>query len=639
MSREALRRALLGSASVLLLVLAWWSTPPAGAGQSAVAHSLPGQEPLTFWVHRNGLIELDAEGEIGFGDVARILMRRRANATRLRALRDRFVFRRPEVQTLAGLAGLLSEGAHYVIAQNRVFNLPEIRGSTAYLHRIVEPAPGVSSRRIHGVAVQFDVRPLHRLKVRLLDYDGRPTTARVYLTGADGLAYAPKGSISRFAAEPAEAYFHAASAFEVDLPAGKTLVEATRGPEYLLVAREIDLQQPTEITLQLERWTHMAQRGWYSSDSHIHANYTASHHQDITPDDVRTYMLGEDLHIPNLLVANSVGAFIHDRKFFEGKLSSFSQPPYLLYWNEEMRNAGLYGHMCFYGLKTLVEPMYTGFRDTPYPYDYPANYHQALRAQQQGGAVTYAHPGYAATLDGASMREAPVDVALGVVDAIDVLSNNPEEVALELWYKLLNCGFRVGISAGTDSFTNVADHYVPGGGRVYAKPEGRYSYASWLAAYKKGRTFATNGPMLALRVNGREPGEEIVVAPGAQLEVEVQVHSAVPVDPVELVINGQPQPYRPRVTLDTSAWIAARVQGPWSRLILNDARAFAHTSPVYVLVDGKPLRSRQDAEFWLDWIDQLIARTRQRGQFESESQRKEVLALFQKARAIYELRR
>src|SRR5688572_27285670 len=70
------------------------------AGQAAVSLSRTGQEDLTFWVNHNGLSELDVEGEVGFGDMARILMRRRANAANIRSLRDRFTFR---IQNMAAL--------------------------------------------------------------------------------------------------------------------------------------------------------------------------------------------------------------------------------------------------------------------------------------------------------------------------------------------------------------------------------------------------------------------------------------------------------------------------------------------------------------------------------------------------------
>src|SRR6266404_6109950 len=83
------RRAILSAAALSLLSLAALRIP---AWQGAVAMSRPGQEDLTFWVNHNGLEQLDAIGEVGFGDMARILMRRRSNADAFRKLRDRFTF-------------------------------------------------------------------------------------------------------------------------------------------------------------------------------------------------------------------------------------------------------------------------------------------------------------------------------------------------------------------------------------------------------------------------------------------------------------------------------------------------------------------------------------------------------------------
>src|SRR5687768_3354339 len=77
----------------LLLALAALMPRETSAGQSAVSISRPGQEDLSFWVNHNGLLQFDAEGEVGFGDFARILLRRRANGEYIRGLRDRFTFR------------------------------------------------------------------------------------------------------------------------------------------------------------------------------------------------------------------------------------------------------------------------------------------------------------------------------------------------------------------------------------------------------------------------------------------------------------------------------------------------------------------------------------------------------------------
>src|SRR5205823_437057 len=83
----------------------------------------------------NGLEQLDVLGEVGFGDMARILMRRRSNAGLMRELRDRFTFkvrmmsaiRNPDafwaVVTEDGLAWARQPAA-FVIAASYTFNLP-----------------------------------------------------------------------------------------------------------------------------------------------------------------------------------------------------------------------------------------------------------------------------------------------------------------------------------------------------------------------------------------------------------------------------------------------------------------------------------------------------------------------------------
>ncbi|MBK9170582.1 MAG: CehA/McbA family metallohydrolase [Bryobacterales bacterium] len=682
------KRILAGGAGLSLLAAALLNIPEAGAGQGAVPHSRPGHEELSFWVNHHGLIEWNVEGEIGFGDLARMLMRRRSNALAMQALRDRFVFIKPDVETLRtpdlasaeirdGRPRWVHVPESTMATEGRLLNFPvavaNLNPAPARVRltlgdRAVETVVPASSsagfvlafrgldagtRRVPlkiecggtEAASQAAVTTVQRarLRVRLRDEHGRSTAARVYLTAADGLSYAPEGTIHRFAPLPAEGFFHAEDGFEIDLPAGTTRIEAVRGFETRLASREVNLVpgRETEVELKLERWFDGPAEGWFSADAHIHANYTAPVPQVITPADVRLYAHAEDLHYANMMVANSSGAFLHDEALFEGRPHPLSTARHILYWNEEMRNAGAYGHMCFFNLKTLVRPLFTGFTGTADWEDYPPNHDQAAEVQRQGGAVTYAHPGYAPTLEGASARELPVDLALGQIDAMDVLSNNPEEVSTVLWYKLLNAGMRLAVSAGTDAFTNVADHYIPGGGRVYAwLPERKLTAEAWVAAYKRGASFATNGPMLFLDVDGRRPGDTVDLPAPGTVPVRVTVRSEVPVDRLELIVNGEVRPAREQQTirLDRSAWIAARASGPRHRLTLNDTSAFAHTSPVYVTVGGRSIRSAEDARYWVQWIDGLMARTAQRGKFASEARKQEVLNLFAKARRVYEER-
>jgi hypothetical protein len=87
--------------------------------------------------------------------------------------------------------------------------------------------------------------------------------------------------------------------------------------------------------------------------------------------------------------------------------------------------------------------------------------------------------------------------------------------------------------------------------------------------------------------------------------------------------------------VNRSSWIAARALGPWSRLVLNDIQAYAHTSPVYVVVADEKIASAEDARFWVEWIDKLIVQVNTRGRFATPERRKEVVELFQRAQEIY----
>jgi hypothetical protein len=80
-----------------------------------------------------------------------------------------------------------------------------------------------------------------------------------------------------------------------------------------------------------------------------------------------------------------------------------------------------------------------------------------------------------------------------------------------------------------------------------------------------------------------------------------------------------------------SSWIALRVRGPESPLVF-DGPVWAHTSPVYIKIAGQPVASRQDAEYFVDWIEQMLRVVDARNRFASIENRRQVESLFRKAR-------
>ena len=68
-----------------------------------------------------------------------------------------------------------------------------------------------------------------------------------------------------------------------------------------------------------------------------------------------------------------------------------------------------------------------------------------------------------------------------------------------------------------------------------------------------------------------------------------------------------------------------------------DSYLFAHTSPVYVIADGEPNRSSEDAAFFVRWIDQNLAALRGRDNFYDPAHREEVISTFEEGRRLYQV--
>lgn len=508
--------------------------------------------------------------------------------------------------------------------------------------------------RILTLPLSLDVRNKGKLNVRLSDELGNVIAARCYLRGADGLAYVPNGNLQYVTPLGGEYYFYADSGFEVELPAGIATLQIVIGPEFEPLSEDVQIVAGVskEINLKPKRLINMSDRGWYSGDVHIHANLISN--DIISPRDVFLAARAEDLNVANVLISNSLGSWIHDSQYFEGGPNALSAGHHILYYNEETTSSKMYGHLALLNLKKLVEPPYTGWEGTPHSEDYPPNYSQALKAHEQGGVVSYEHPGYTdPSALGGSAYELPVDVALGQVDAMEVFTKHGDDAlaAANLWYHLLNCGFKLPASAGTDAALNFTDSFVPGGSRVYVQVGSEFRYDKWIEGYKKGRSFATNGPLLDFKVNDKGPGSEIQLPLGQStitVTVSAEAVSIVPMDRLEVVVNGKvvesvvaakgnrTLAISKTIGLSKSSWVAVRVLGPSHRLVVNHSKLFAHSSPVYCYLGRKPIASQSDANFFVSWIGELIGKVEKRGTFSNLEHKYEVIDLFRKAQQVYE---
>lgn len=531
------------------------------------------------------------------------------------------------------------DGTRFAFVSNRtgpttLYTVDAGGGPLASWHAV--PMPG---RRARG--------PTGRVEVRVVDARGALTPARIDLVAADGRSYAPDGGFHRVMSSTETHYFETTGAFEVEVPAGRTTIEAVRGFEYRPRTISVDVapNATARATITLTRLIDLPARGWYSGDTHIH-----DLHQGRFGLTHRTFfdeLEAEDLHMTWGLVHMDGTRIMGRWSDLTGRPSPLSTPQYILQYGEEFR--GSLGHISLLGISRFVLPLTAGVRGTAYAQPVlDQTYLDSARAQ--GGIAGFPHPYYAppTTPQRAASTLIPVDAALGKGDFYDVASLWSDELgSTDIYYRLLNCGFHLPATAGTDNFSDVWRDPPVGSDRTYVHLRGGLTVASWIAGIKAEHTFATTGPLLFLDVAGREPGDAIALDAAAPrtLRVRATATSITPMGHLDIIVNGAVAAtvaatdssrlaFDDTVAVPDGGWVAARVVGPASRYV-GDSYAFAQTSPVYVVRGGRRFTSPVDAKFFSDAIAALETRVA-RAPWRTTAEHDAFIASLEKARAVYD---
>ncbi|MBM3737923.1 MAG: hypothetical protein FJW39_19245 [Acidobacteria bacterium] len=482
-------------------------------------------------------------------------------------------------------------------------------------------------------------RPVGRLAVRIRDAAGRePMRARVHLNASDGRAYAPRESWFRadwlmfdHMDKSEYHYFHTNGEFEIDLPPGPVKLAVSRGFEYMPGQAEAVVKEgeTARLEIALKRLDNFAARGWWDGDNHFHMNYAGVYFN--TPKRLIEQAEAEDIHVLNNLICNKEQR-IPDVMHFSGRVDPASSATRILFHSQEY-HPPFWGHATFLNLKQhLVMPDYVGYRNTVVGSLFPSNTTPFKVAREQGGLAGYAH--------GAGAHF-PVDLALENADFVEANAI----AGMDPLYRAWNCGYKVVASAGEDAFPNFYRSYVIGSNRVYVKTGPKLDYDRWTADFKAGRSFVTSGPLIDFRVNAKEPGAEIQLPAGKHvLRTEIEVASINPVEVVEVMHRGVvAETIRPPagthrvkerrdITVDKSGWLSLRVRAQYGRDPIRRPFPFAATMPVWVTVDGKPVRSREDAEFFVKWMDRTLNNAMLTGTFNNDQERTETRRQYEDAR-------
>lgn len=440
-------------------------------------------------------------------------------------------------------------------------------------------------------------QPTARLRiVTRLATAASPVSARVAVTTADGHPLAPDSGQVRFDGQNGIAFFYTSGVTELTVPAGEVDLSAVQGLSTPVASQRVALAagETRTVTLELTPVWNARANGWLSGEHHFHLNYGGPY--QLAPAALLQMGRAEDLDVLTPMLANLAQRF-DDQPLFTYRHTDAK--PWIT-WAQEVR-AHFFGHVGLVNSRGLFWPWIWGPGYDVNSRDDRPNADVYAWSERAGGITSYVHPVSGADPFGspAGLRSIPVgfvaDAVLGRVNAIELACLwSDERGSTQLWYRVLNTGVPMVLSAGTDVMNNLYRTMAVGTARVYVHPERPAELASYFAGLRAGRSFVSTGPMLDFHVGGAGPGQSVPRGTGA-VAWTLDVHTAMPVDTVEIVVNGTvveriagtilPGSKRlsGTVALPIGGWVAARVSGPPTRSWpAMDSYAFAHTSPVWI---------------------------------------------------------
>jgi TolB protein len=510
------------------------------------------------------------------------------------------------------------------------------------------------------------LRPRSRLLIGVGHDSWSSPHARISVTDAAGRFYAPEDAwiyaddgFDRNVQPFENHYFYSeeGGTAYLDLPAGKYSVEVTGGFDVKPFRKSLEITPgriaQVESVLEPLGFNQQGQGSWVASDLHVHMNYGGTYRN--TPRHLVEQAEGEGLKVIHELTVNKEQRF-PDISFVKFGSDLTGDPDVLVVQGQEFHTS-YWGHRGILGLKDhLLLPGYAGYPNTAAGSLYPMNADVYDMAHEQGALVGAVHPFDEVPDPFAKPAqritdELPVDVALEKLDYMEIVGFSDHKSTAAVWYKLLNLGFKLPAGAGTDATTNYAAPIRGqiGFDRVYVwTPGWPAKIELWMDELKKGRTFATNGPLIEFKLGGEMVGSELKFdAPQAAVPFTAKLRSIVPVDHLEVVCNGKvAQTLRLEGARDTadmngtiplkeSGWCLLRAWSEKAEYPVMDNYAYATTSPVYVTIGGKRAYSKEDTEYFKAWIDRTIEITDQYPDWNSPEEKQGVMKKLRDARAVY----
>ena len=461
--------------------------------------------------------------------------------------------------------------------------------------------------------------PQGTLKVKIRNSQGEFVPGKVTIIGLDPTKtpyFKPENPIDTERAwEPFKnSLYPEMNVLEVRLPVGTYLIYASRGPEYTLDKKVIEVLEDecVELTFIIDKV--VSTPNLISLDPHMHTQNSDGYMQiserikSVVAEGVEVAVASDHNYISDYypilkkLGLNKYLAVIAGSEVTTSGVIHYNTYP-LKYRSEEENNGAIYPLAEEAGV--LFEASRQKDPEAILQVNHPRagtlGYFNNFHLDQQTAA--FALKGFDASFD-----------LLEVMNGAYFYGYNYE--AIEDWFHLLNRGYYFPLVGSSDSHTT--DKGEPGYSRTYVFYEGEIgdnlNFTALTQAIKKGRSFTSNGPLVEFNINGRYTSGDSLTAKGGKIDIWLKVQSApwVAVDEVRLIINGERKIIFPVKTqekviqkfmeqislkLERDSYIAIEVLGKRtlypvvqnassSGLLIDAVLPYALTNPVFVDVDG-----------------------------------------------------
>lgn len=401
---------------------------------------------------------------------------------------------------------------------------------------------------------------------------------------------------------------------EIDIPVGTYLVCASRGPEYSVDQKVLEIFQGKEQVLPFQIDRVVKTPHLVSVDPHMH---TLKSDGQISIKERLQSVVGEGVDVAAATDHN----YVLD---FQPHLENTGLDQYLsVIVGNEVTRSGLI-HFNTYPLCLRKEEANNGAID-PSSEEVSALF-RASREKNPQALIQVNHPrsgsiGYFNThyLDpqSASYAAENFDTSFDVLEAVNgpyFYSSNYQSI--QDWFHLMNRGYYYPLVGSSDSHTIAKGE--PGYSRTYVflgdEENQNFNPSSLIQKIKKGHSFVSNGPTISLKVNQKYLPGDFLTLPGGKVNIQLEIRGAswVHVNRVRIVINGEravvfpvsggnrePLKYSNQFSfnLKKDSWLSAEVLGNRSLYPVlqsfsfdgkmeNAVLPYALTNPVFVDVDG-----------------------------------------------------